>query len=144
MLAEIMPLDFCCSPGPKGQVPKYLFFLFLSIVLKFVYLYLDLMIWLQVKQGAENMINMYQGGSSRDKKLLAEAQQMLIDSKTKIDIIRMQILKVQQKGETGEQDGGKAHGFDLYKNEIYFLNRFLCTCIYPLTMKVNGKKKNSL
>ena len=36
-------------------------------------------------------------GTSRDKKLLAEAQQMLKDAKTKIDIIRMQMLKSQQK-----------------------------------------------
>ncbi len=50
------------------------------------------------------MISMYQGGSSRDKKLLAEAQQMLIDAKTKIDIIRMQILKVQQKNDSTVPD----------------------------------------
>ena len=61
---------------------------------------------LQVKQGAENMIHMYSGGSSRDKKLLAEAQQMLSDAKTKIEIIRMQILKAQQKGDTQEEGIG--------------------------------------
>lgn len=44
------------------------------------------------------MIAMYKGHSSRDKKLLAEAQQMLSDAKTKMEIIRMQILKAQQKG----------------------------------------------
>lgn len=42
------------------------------------------------------MISMYNGGSSKDKKLLAEAQQMLSDAKTKIEMIRMQILKAQQ------------------------------------------------
>ena len=47
------------------------------------------------------MISMYKGGSNRDKKLLAEAQQMLKDAKTKIDIIRMQMLKVQQKTTDG-------------------------------------------
>lgn len=50
----------------------------------------------QVKQGAENMISMYSSGSSRDKKLLAEAQQMLSDAKMKIEIIRMQTLKAAQ------------------------------------------------
>ncbi|XP_070177306.1 serine/threonine-protein kinase N2-like isoform X1 [Littorina saxatilis] len=46
------------------------------------------------------MIAMYSTGSSRDKKLLAEAQQMLADAKTKIEIIRMQMLKVGQDGST--------------------------------------------
>ncbi|XP_045203432.2 serine/threonine-protein kinase N2-like isoform X2 [Mercenaria mercenaria] len=50
----------------------------------------------KVKQGAENLITMYSTGSSKDRKLLADAQQMLADSKTKIEIIRMQILKVNQ------------------------------------------------
>uniref|UniRef100_A0A4W4H4X4 protein kinase C n=1 Tax=Electrophorus electricus TaxID=8005 RepID=A0A4W4H4X4_ELEEL len=48
---------------------------------------------LKVKQGAENMIQMYSNGSSKDRKLLAAAQQMLQDSKMKIEFIRMQILK---------------------------------------------------
>ncbi|XP_060600124.1 serine/threonine-protein kinase N2-like isoform X2 [Ruditapes philippinarum] len=54
----------------------------------------------KVKQGAENLIAMYSTGSSRDRKLLADAQQMLADSKTKIEIIRMQILKVNQDSST--------------------------------------------
>ena len=61
-----------------------------------------------MKAGAENMIAMYKGGTSRDKKLLAEAQQMLSDAKTKIDIIRMQILKGQQKNDSsGNETDGK-------------------------------------
>uniref|UniRef100_A0A9J7XDN7 protein kinase C n=1 Tax=Cyprinus carpio carpio TaxID=630221 RepID=A0A9J7XDN7_CYPCA len=51
---------------------------------------------LKVKQGAENMIQMYSNGSSKDRKLLETAQQMLQDSKTKIEFIRMQILKASQ------------------------------------------------
>ncbi|XP_014905602.1 serine/threonine-protein kinase N2 isoform X3 [Poecilia latipinna] len=54
---------------------------------------------LKVKQGAENMIQMYSNGSSKDRKLLAAAQQMLQDSKTKIEFIRMQILKASQATE---------------------------------------------
>uniref|UniRef100_A0A8C1WIZ5 non-specific serine/threonine protein kinase n=1 Tax=Cyprinus carpio TaxID=7962 RepID=A0A8C1WIZ5_CYPCA len=54
---------------------------------------------LKVKQGAENMIQMYSNGSSKDRKLLATAQQMLQDSKTKIEFIRMQILKASQTSE---------------------------------------------
>lgn len=46
---------------------------------------------------------MYSTGSSKDRKLLADAQQMLADSKTKIEIIRMQILKVNQ--DTSAEDG---------------------------------------
>ncbi|XP_036376913.1 serine/threonine-protein kinase N2-like isoform X1 [Megalops cyprinoides] len=54
---------------------------------------------LKVKQGAENMIQMYSNGSPKDRKLLAAAQQMLQDSKTKIEFIRMQILKASQMTE---------------------------------------------
>ncbi|XP_051990123.1 serine/threonine-protein kinase N2-like isoform X1 [Xyrauchen texanus] len=54
---------------------------------------------LKVKQGAENMIQMYSNGSTKDRKLLATAQQMLQDSKTKIEFIRMQILKASQTSE---------------------------------------------
>lgn len=55
----------------------------------------QLMIEQKVKQGAENMIqSITVGPHSRDKKLLAEAQQMLQDSKHKIDYLRMRILKV--------------------------------------------------
>uniref|UniRef100_A0A8B9LWN1 protein kinase C n=1 Tax=Astyanax mexicanus TaxID=7994 RepID=A0A8B9LWN1_ASTMX len=53
----------------------------------------QLNIELKVKQGAENMIPIYANGSTKDKKMLQTAQQMLQDSKTKIDIIRMQIRK---------------------------------------------------
>uniref|UniRef100_A0A8B9GJ44 REM-1 domain-containing protein n=1 Tax=Amazona collaria TaxID=241587 RepID=A0A8B9GJ44_9PSIT len=49
---------------------------------------------MKVKQGAENMIQMY--STSKERKLLATAQQMLQDSKTKIEIIRMHIGKVSQ------------------------------------------------
>ncbi|XP_041481336.1 serine/threonine-protein kinase N2-like isoform X1 [Lytechinus variegatus] len=56
----------------------------------------QLAIEMKVKQGAENMIHMYSSGPTKDRKLLAEAQQMLQDSKTKIEFIRMQILKTQQ------------------------------------------------
>ncbi|NXR97815.1 PKN2 kinase, partial [Oxylabes madagascariensis] len=53
---------------------------------------------MKVKQGAENMIQMY--STSKERKLLATAQQMLQDSKTKIEIIRMHIVKVSQMGTT--------------------------------------------
>lgn len=52
--------------------------------------------FLQVKQGAENMIQSLSNGHSRDKKLLADAQQMLSDSKLKIEYLRMAILKGKQ------------------------------------------------
>uniref|UniRef100_A0A8C2ZST2 protein kinase C n=1 Tax=Cyclopterus lumpus TaxID=8103 RepID=A0A8C2ZST2_CYCLU len=55
---------------------------------------------LKVKQGAENMILMYSNGPSKDRKMLATAQQMLQDSKTKIEFIRMQILKASQASES--------------------------------------------
>lgn len=87
----------------------------------------QLNIELKVKQGAENMIPIYASGATKvcdrgtapthsahsgfwlihalplqDKKLLQTAQQMLQDSKTKIDIIRMQIRKAMQATEQSE------------------------------------------
>ncbi|XP_037356566.2 serine/threonine-protein kinase N2 [Talpa occidentalis] len=53
----------------------------------------------KVKQGAENMIQMYSNGSSKDRKLHSTAQQLLRDSKTKIEVIRMQILQAVQTNE---------------------------------------------
>ncbi|OWF37474.1 serine/threonine-protein kinase N2-like isoform X1 [Mizuhopecten yessoensis] len=58
----------------------------------------------KVKQGAENMIGMYSAGTFKDKKMLAEAQQMLSDAKTKMEIIRMQMLKVTQDATTSNVD----------------------------------------
>uniref|UniRef100_A0A3B3RWE7 protein kinase C n=1 Tax=Paramormyrops kingsleyae TaxID=1676925 RepID=A0A3B3RWE7_9TELE len=63
----------------------------------------QLNIELKVKQGAENMIPVYTGGSTKDKKLLQATQQMLQDSKTKIDIIRMQIHKARHANDTQGQ-----------------------------------------
>ncbi|KAL2086027.1 hypothetical protein ACEWY4_017086 [Coilia grayii] len=62
----------------------------------------QLNIELKVKQGAENMIPI-----TKDKKLLQTAQQMLQDSKTKIDIIRMQIRKAVQATEHTDDIQGK-------------------------------------
>ena len=56
----------------------------------------------KVRQGAENMIQMY--SSSKDKKMLAEAQQMLSDSKVKIDFLKMAILRDQQQHSAMESE----------------------------------------
>uniref|UniRef100_A0AAX7SRE9 protein kinase C n=1 Tax=Astatotilapia calliptera TaxID=8154 RepID=A0AAX7SRE9_ASTCA len=57
----------------------------------------------KVKQGAENMIQTYTNGSFKDRKMLSAAQQMLRDSRTKIELLRMQIVKVSQARD-GEED----------------------------------------
>ncbi|KAF3702457.1 Serine/threonine-protein kinase N2 [Channa argus] len=51
---------------------------------------------IKVKQGAENMIQTYTNSSVKDRKMLSTAQQMLQDSRTKIELLRMQIIKVSQ------------------------------------------------
>lgn len=49
----------------------------------------------KVKDGAENMIRMYANSKgNKDRKIYNEAQQMLLDSKTKIEVLRMKILRV--------------------------------------------------
>ncbi|XP_033850870.3 serine/threonine-protein kinase N2-like isoform X1 [Acipenser ruthenus] len=72
----------------------------------------QLKIEMKVKQGAENMIQMYSNGASKDRKMLSTAQQMLQDSRTKMELIRMQIIKLGQSAGGGKQsvepdgDGG--------------------------------------
>uniref|UniRef100_A0A8C4X8B4 Protein kinase N3 n=1 Tax=Erpetoichthys calabaricus TaxID=27687 RepID=A0A8C4X8B4_ERPCA len=63
----------------------------------------QLNIEMKVKQGAENIIQMYNNGASKDRKMLSTAQQMLQDSKTKIELIRMQIFKVAQSPGRAEE-----------------------------------------
>ncbi|XP_072521432.1 serine/threonine-protein kinase N2 isoform X2 [Salminus brasiliensis] len=64
---------------------------------------------LKVKQGAENIIQTYASSSVKDRKMLSTAQQMLQDSRTKIELLRMQIVKVTQaregEREATDQDG---------------------------------------
>ncbi|XP_054290402.1 serine/threonine-protein kinase N-like [Macrosteles quadrilineatus] len=72
--------------------------------LRLVSLEKQLNIELKVKQGAENMIQSLTSGHTRDKKLLAEAQQMLADSRAKIEYLRMRIMKVKQNRTQKSQD----------------------------------------
>ncbi|KAI3361916.1 hypothetical protein L3Q82_012186 [Scortum barcoo] len=66
----------------------------------------------KVKQGAENMITTYTISSVKDRKMLSTAQQMLQDSRTKIELLRMQIIKVSQLRD-GERDGLHGHPVDM-------------------------------
>jgi hypothetical protein len=59
--------------------------------------------YFQVKQGAENMIQSLTSGHSRDKKLLQEAQQMLADSRVKIEFLKLRILKIKQNKQLRQQ-----------------------------------------
>lgn len=63
----------------------------------------QLNIEMKVKNGAENMIQSISvGHHGRDKKLLAEAQQMLADSKAKIEFLKLRILKVRRNGQSNK------------------------------------------
>ncbi|TRY83612.1 hypothetical protein DNTS_022095 [Danionella cerebrum] len=64
---------------------------------------------LKVKQGAENIIQTYASSSVKDRKMLSTAQQMLQDSRTKIELLRMQIVKVTQARE-GERETTQHEG----------------------------------
>uniref|UniRef100_A0A673J6B3 protein kinase C n=1 Tax=Sinocyclocheilus rhinocerous TaxID=307959 RepID=A0A673J6B3_9TELE len=62
---------------------------------------------LKVKQGAENIIQTYTNSSVKDRKMLSTAQQMLQDSKTKIELLRMQIVKVTQARDGDSLESGQ-------------------------------------
>ncbi|XP_026153765.1 serine/threonine-protein kinase N2 isoform X2 [Mastacembelus armatus] len=66
----------------------------------------------KVKHGAENMIQTYTNSSVKDRKMLSTAQQMLQDSRTKIELLRMQIIKVSQARD-GEQESTQGHSVEL-------------------------------
>ncbi|KAJ4429441.1 hypothetical protein ANN_21610 [Periplaneta americana] len=68
----------------------------------------QLNIELKVKQGAENMIQSLTSGHSRDKKLLQEAQQMLADSRVKIEFLKLRILKIRQNKQLRQQQGASS------------------------------------
>uniref|UniRef100_A0ABD2W2H4 protein kinase C n=1 Tax=Trichogramma kaykai TaxID=54128 RepID=A0ABD2W2H4_9HYME len=53
----------------------------------------------KVKQGAENLIQSMTSAGHKDKKMLQEAQQMLDDSRAKIEFLRMCIMKQKQARE---------------------------------------------
>ena len=57
----------------------------------------------KVRQGAENMLSQYSG--NKDKRLLVEAEELLQDSKAKMEYLRMKILKTKQQQDGGRQDG---------------------------------------
>ncbi|XP_048515608.1 serine/threonine-protein kinase N isoform X2 [Athalia rosae] len=80
----LSPMD-SSSPSQEG----------LFTDLRLVSLEKQLNIELKVKQGAENMIQSLTSGH-RDKKLLQEAQQMLADSRAKIEFLRMRIVKLRR------------------------------------------------
>ncbi|XP_034942270.1 serine/threonine-protein kinase N isoform X2 [Chelonus insularis] len=80
----LSPMD-SSSPSQEGLITD----------LRLLSLEKQLNIELKVKQGAENMIQSLTSGH-RDKKLLQEAQQMLDDSRAKIEFLRMRIMKVRQ------------------------------------------------
>ncbi|XP_021947883.1 serine/threonine-protein kinase N isoform X5 [Folsomia candida] len=71
----------------------------------------QLNIELKVKQGAENMIQI---SSGRDKKLLENAQQMLQDSKAKIDYLKMRIAKTKhnRSDNVASSSSGNSHRRD--------------------------------
>lgn len=62
----------------------------------------------RVKSGAETMITMYTNPKSKhERKLLNEAQQMLSDSKTKVEVLRMKIMRLNVMGSSHKDEEGE-------------------------------------
>ena len=84
---------------PVVLIPSTSFFPFFSLPITVV---------VQVKAGAENMIAfMSQPGGKRDRKLLADAQEMLADAKAKIEYIRMRINVAKENGSGDNRNRGE-------------------------------------
>lgn len=56
----------------------------------------QLAIEMKVKHGTENMLQMLVGKDNKSRKMIADAEQMLEDSKIKIDAIKMNVLREKQ------------------------------------------------
>ncbi|CAN7992667.1 unnamed protein product [Ixodes hexagonus] len=101
---DVQPASRDSYYGDKGDVPLSTTDQRLQSLEK------QLNIELKVKQGAENMLQMYSCGPSKDRKMLAEAQQMQADSKAKIDYIRMMMARLRQSQDAhakgNHADGG--------------------------------------
>ncbi|XP_015124096.1 serine/threonine-protein kinase N isoform X2 [Diachasma alloeum] len=109
----LSPMD-SSSPSQEGLITD----------LRIMTLEKQLNIELKVKQGAENMIQSLTSGH-RDKKLLQEAQQMLDDSRAKIEFLRMRIMKVRQarqqqhaRGDAPLSNGESTTGKDKYEPSL--------------------------
>ncbi|KAH0534918.1 serine/threonine-protein kinase N isoform X1 [Cotesia glomerata] len=107
------PVD-SSSPSQEGLITD----------LRLLSLEKQLNIELKVKQGAENMIQSLTSGH-RDKKLLQEAQQMLDDSRAKIEFLKMRIMKVRQarqqqnaRGESPFHNGEATGNKDKYEPSL--------------------------
>lgn len=68
------------------------------------------------------MIQSLSSGHSRDKKLLADAQQMLSDSKLKIEYLRMAILKGKQTKQQKEEMKCNSENKNGLWNDNYIIN----------------------
>lgn len=89
----------------------------------------------QVKHGAENMIETYNSGLSKDKKLLVEAQATQADARRKIEYIRMQILRMHNQRTENSSDRGEGNN-----HQILILDLILCCPLHllGLLMILNG------
>lgn len=82
------------------------------------------------------MIESFSKGNSKDKKMLAEAQQMLADSKAKIEYLKMRMAKMKQCSRTA--DGGSNNGEQLHKGTVFLYRHccvFLVICALVFTQK---------
>ena len=64
----------------------------------------QLAVEMKVKQGTENMLAMHNNSRTKDRKLISDTQQMLEDSKMKIEALRMAILREQQQASTPSRE----------------------------------------
>lgn len=66
----------------------------------------------KVRAGAENMLSQFSAAGGKDKKLLSEAEELLLDSKAKIEYLRMRILKTKLQNNTQQNAENLEKNFD--------------------------------
>ncbi|XP_063305291.1 serine/threonine-protein kinase N1-like isoform X1 [Pelobates fuscus] len=102
------------SPDPAGANPLTSGLLSQAQHSRVSGLQRQLNIEMRVRQGAENMLQMYSQGGAKDRKMLAAAQQMLSDSDTKIHNLRTQIRRATQ-----ETTGSGGVALELSQTELH-------------------------
>lgn len=79
----------------------------------------------------------------RDKKLLQEAQQMLDDSRAKIEFLRMRIMKVRQARQQQQRGDAPPPNGETASNKGTYGLLLITICVYKARTRESERKKDN-